>query len=211
MARQKVFAKRRFDREFKREIKRRRVRCIRKLFIPTALCWIVGFGITLASTVRSLGEGTVFWNYREDFQIAGPCLLGAGLIMLMLTEGLISNQQIKIKQLEARDYEITIDVAREQIGQHTLQTIANKLPALQKPRGSVDKATETEPFFFTGKTNPQITLTRYHEGANEEELFDQSNTEACGLVKEEEEIVAREDNNLLQGATSLDYDEETRS
>lgn len=178
----------------------------------------MGFGITLASTVRSLGEGTVFWNYREDFIIAGPSILGAGLVLLMITEGLISDQQIKIKKLETRDREFSIEVNGSgntekktgKQGQETLKTISRKLPLLHPPRRSVDKETETDSFLFMeseqivrSETIPQITRTQFL--TNTAHVV--SNTPGTEDGDCHDPQTNSENDCLLLGATSKDYDD----
>ncbi|XP_076073316.1 uncharacterized protein LOC143044938 [Mytilus galloprovincialis] len=168
-ARQKTYAQRRFDREAKREKRKERVRCLRKLLIPTAFCWLVGFVLIMGSTVQSLGEGTIFWNLRDKFHIIGPVVLGTGLVLLLITEGCISNHQMKIRKLESiiMTPEVNIVVNGNENtavnnvknpGQKTLNSISGKLPKLQKVKRA-DKSTETTPFLLEDEEQAVIPKT----------------------------------------------------
>ncbi|CAC5419481.1 unnamed protein product [Mytilus coruscus] len=177
-ARQKTYAQRRFDREAIREKRKKRVRCFRKLLIPTAICWLVGFVLIMGSTVRSLGEGTIFWNIRDKLHIIGPVVLGTGLVLLMITEGCISNHQTKIRKLESiiLTPEVNIVVNGKgnipvknvkNPGQKTLKTISGKLPQLQKVK-KADKSTETTPFLFIEDEEQAVRPKTYSFSQNME-------------------------------------------
>jgi len=156
-ARQREFAQRRLDRQYLREKKQRRVKCFRRLFIPTVICWLFGFCMILASTVKGLGEGTIFWTMRDRFHVIGPVTLGIGLILLMVTEGLISNHQIKIKRLESllATPEEEIDINDQQTypnqttvnaGQRTSKAFSGQLPRLHQEDETDKLFSEKVPF-----------------------------------------------------------------
>lgn len=156
-ARQREFAQRRFDRQYLREEQQRRVRCFRRLFIPTGICWLFGFCMILASTVKSLGEGTIFWTMRDKFHVIGPVTLGIGLVLLMVTEGLISNHQIKVKRLESLlvTSEVEIDINDQHTypnkitvnaGQRTTKAFSGQLLHVHQEDETYKLSSEKEPF-----------------------------------------------------------------
>lgn len=111
----------------------------------------------LASTVQSLGEGTIFWTMRDKFHVIGPVTLGIGLVLLMVTEGLISNHQMKIKRLESllAIPEVEIDINNQQTypnqttvnaGQRTSKAFSGQLPRLHQEDETDKLSSEREPF-----------------------------------------------------------------
>ncbi|XP_063447517.1 uncharacterized protein LOC134727062 [Mytilus trossulus] len=109
-AQQQKFSKLRVERERIRKQNRKQTKRFRWLYLPTALCWLLGFYITVTSTVQSIGGGTLFWTMRETCRVIGPVILCIGLILLLITEGLISSQEFEINRTKPYFMETVVNI-----------------------------------------------------------------------------------------------------
>lgn len=75
-----------------------KMRVVRRLYIPAILGVIFGIIFLFGAIIRSLGEGTVFWNFREQFKIIGPILIVIGIILLLTAVGLENHNLEKFKK-----------------------------------------------------------------------------------------------------------------
>ena len=125
----------------------------------------------LGSTVRGLGEGTIFWNMKDKFHVIGPVTLGIGLILLMVTEGLISNHQVTIKRLESllATPEVEIDINDQHTypkqttvnaGQRTSKVFSGQLPRLHH-EDETDKLSSEKVPFIPGDLEPAVKQKSY--------------------------------------------------
>jgi hypothetical protein len=125
----------------------------------------------LGSTVRGLGEGTIFWNMKDKFHVIGPVTLGIGLILLMVTEGLISNHQVTIKRLESllATPEVEIDINDQHThpkqttvnaGQRTSKVFSGQLPRLHH-EDETDKLSSEKVPFIPDDLEPAVKQKSY--------------------------------------------------
>ena len=64
---------------------------LRLLYTLTVVLWIVGITMTFCSTVKSIGKETIFYEKRVIYRVVGPAILAAGVVSLLVTEGLKMN------------------------------------------------------------------------------------------------------------------------
>ncbi|CAC5419483.1 unnamed protein product [Mytilus coruscus] len=124
-AQQQKFSKLRVERERTRKKKRKQTGWFRWLYLPTAVCWLLGIYITVTSTVQSLGEGTLFWTMRETFRIIGPVILGIGLVLLMVTEGLIGIHEFETNRMKSDFMKTVVNIDTNNDEKKLLQTTSS--------------------------------------------------------------------------------------
>lgn len=80
------YARRRADR--RRELKRlesdKRLKCWKKVYVPSLLAIFASSAALLCSSISSLGQNSFFFAYKDIFHIVGPIVLIAGIIGLMV-------------------------------------------------------------------------------------------------------------------------------
>ena len=86
------------EKQVKQEISKSRLKQVRFLFIPAGFGILCGTVMLFGSTVRSIGEGSVFWMNRKYFSIIGPVVLVIGLIFFFLAEGLQNHLTRKLRE-----------------------------------------------------------------------------------------------------------------
>ena len=86
------------EKQIKQELSKSRLKQARYLFIPAGLGIFCGTVMLFGSTIRSVGEGSVFWIHRSYFSIIGPSVLVIGLIFFFLAEGLQNHLTTKLRQ-----------------------------------------------------------------------------------------------------------------
>lgn len=91
--RDKEYSKRRSDKKKRRGLftKEKFMKRLRWLYTLTVVLWIVGITMTFCSTVKSIGKETTFYDHRVTYRIVGPLVLTAGVVSLLVTEGLKMN------------------------------------------------------------------------------------------------------------------------
>lgn len=80
-----------------------KMRVVRRLYVPAILGVIFGIIFLFGAIIRSLGEGTVFWNFREQFKIIGPIVIVLGILLLLTAVGLESHTMEKFKKAGVYD------------------------------------------------------------------------------------------------------------
>ncbi|XP_045184207.2 uncharacterized protein LOC123542413 [Mercenaria mercenaria] len=92
-----------------------KLRIVRRFYVPSVFCLLMGTVGIFCSTVRSLGEGTMFWTYKEQFRIIGLIVTVAGVLFLLITVGVESQiaQKMKKKGIREADPFIHPDFLKE--------------------------------------------------------------------------------------------------
>ncbi|XP_041362274.1 uncharacterized protein LOC121378263 [Gigantopelta aegis] len=96
------YAQRRSSRRSKfKELNRdRRLRCWKRLYVPSLFGILMGSVVLLCSSVYSMGHNTLFWDHKNTFYIVGSVMLFAGVILLLIAAGLTyKREQVLRSQL----------------------------------------------------------------------------------------------------------------
>ena len=64
---------------------------VRKLGIASLVCSFLGVVVVFGACVRSIGEGTFLYTYREYFRIVGVVVLVGGLVWMLVTIAMETN------------------------------------------------------------------------------------------------------------------------
>ena len=86
------------EKQIRQGISRSRLKQARFLFIPAGLGIFSGTVMLFGSTIRSIGDGSVFWIHRSYFSIIGPVVLVIGLIFFFVAEGLQHHLTQKLRK-----------------------------------------------------------------------------------------------------------------
>lgn len=76
----------------------RKLRIVRRFYMPTAVCVVIGIVFIFCSTIQSLGDGTIFWTYKEQFSIIGGAVTVLGIVLLFVTVAFESQTSQKMKR-----------------------------------------------------------------------------------------------------------------
>jgi hypothetical protein len=76
----------------------RKLRIVRRFYMPTAIFIIVGIIFIFCATIQRLGEGTFLWTNKGSFKIAGTVVTLLGIIMLFVTVAFESQTSQKMKR-----------------------------------------------------------------------------------------------------------------
>ncbi|OWF49526.1 uncharacterized protein LOC110451726 [Mizuhopecten yessoensis] len=102
-AKDREYLQRRRKREDKREEAKKLTGQLRFLYVPTSFLLFTGTLLLVMSIVPGIGSNTIFWKKREIFHVVGPVILGFGIIMLMVTEAILSHRKSHLARLHRMD------------------------------------------------------------------------------------------------------------
>lgn len=80
-----------------------KLRTIKRLYILSLFGVILGIVFLFGATIRTLGDGTFLWTYKEAFRIIGTVIIVLGIILLLTTVGLDSVSREKLKKAGVED------------------------------------------------------------------------------------------------------------
>ncbi|KAL4240141.1 hypothetical protein ACF0H5_000935 [Mactra antiquata] len=81
-----------------RQQTRKRLRMVRRMYIPAILGMILGTIVLFGSTIQSLGEGSVLYTYSDQFKYVGVITIVAGTVLLLTAVGMEGNVSDKMKK-----------------------------------------------------------------------------------------------------------------
>lgn len=88
-------------RERRKKLRRQinaKLKLVKRLFILSVLGIILGVIVLFGSTIRTLGDGSIFWTHKTYFKYVGVFLIVAGVILLLSAVGMESHSLDKLKQ-----------------------------------------------------------------------------------------------------------------
>ncbi|XP_069140757.1 uncharacterized protein [Argopecten irradians] len=98
-AKDREYIRRRRKREANREEVARATGRLKLLYLPTSILLFTGLTILFLSVFPGIGSDTVFWKKRTIFHVIGPSIVGIGVLMLMVTEAILSRRKAHLVRL----------------------------------------------------------------------------------------------------------------
>ncbi|XP_060581996.1 uncharacterized protein LOC132738509 isoform X2 [Ruditapes philippinarum] len=75
-----------------------KLRTIKRLYYLSLFGVLLGILFVFGATIRTLGDGTIFWTFKHQFKISGVTLIIVGVILLLVTVGLDNVSREKLKK-----------------------------------------------------------------------------------------------------------------